>query len=122
MSDFTLESDALEPERRTPPRLVSTGLADTAEVSRRARGKAREVPPAYAPCPSCGAPVLTGATPAGERLALDTQVKSYVPLWLSETPRPVLHESRGYPVHHCAPGLAPFMSIDVLPRLKSGDS
>lgn len=59
--------------------------------------------PCYAPCPQCGALVLTGETPAGVMVSLDTQVQNYVQLWLSETPRPTLHESRGYPVHRCAP-------------------
>lgn len=54
-----------------------------------------------APCPQCGVLVLTGATVTGVLVALDTQVPCYVALWLSETPRPVLHASRGYPVHRC---------------------
>jgi hypothetical protein len=57
--------------------------------------------PAYAPCPTCGGMVLTGTTLTGKLVALDTQGQSYVPLWLEQTPRPVLHESRGYQVHRC---------------------
>ena len=45
MPDFMLEPDELDPER--PVRLVSTGLADTAEVPTRRHGK--EHPQCYAP-------------------------------------------------------------------------
>ena len=48
--DFLLEPDDLEepdrPERRRPPRIVSTGLAPTAEVPTMTRGTP-DLPPAY---------------------------------------------------------------------------
>ena len=59
--------------------------------------------PAYAPCPTCGVLVLTGETTRGEVLALDPHQRTYAPVWANDTPRPVLHESRGYPVHVCGP-------------------
>ena len=65
------------------------------------------VAPTYAPCPQCGALVLTGATLAGVLVALDTQVPCYVPLWLAETSKPTLHVSRGYPQHRCMAGTQP---------------
>jgi hypothetical protein len=57
--------------------------------------------PAYAPCEVCGTPVLRGTTPPGTRVVLDTHIKTYAVLWLPDTPEPVLHESRAYPVHSC---------------------
>jgi hypothetical protein len=102
-NDFMLEPDEIEPEqpeRRRPVRMVSTGLAPTAEVPTTKRGKP-DAPPAYAPCPVCGVQVLTGATPAGLRLALDVGIKTYVVDWDRGTPALLLIESRGYPVHRC---------------------
>jgi len=101
MSDFTLspdDSDAAEAPR--PVRLVATGLADMADlpVSRRAQP---EPPPCYAPCGACGALVLTGATQAGRRLALDVGTTTYVVDWTKGTATPVFIASRGYPVHRC---------------------
>jgi hypothetical protein len=105
MPEFMLEPDEIEPERsapRRPVRLVSTGLAPTADVP--PQGRKKETPPCYAPCEACGMQVLTGETATGTRLALDTHIRTYTVLWLPDTPRPVLHESRGYPVHVCQPG------------------
>jgi hypothetical protein len=59
--------------------------------------------PAYAPCLRCGAAVLTGCTASGQRVALDTGIKTYVVDWDHGAPMPRLHESRGYPVHACHP-------------------
>jgi hypothetical protein len=110
MPDFLLEPDEIEPapdeiepETHTPPRpvrMVSTGLAPTAEVPTTKRRKP-DPPPAYAPCDVCGAAVLTGRTQAGASVALDTGIKTYVVDWHHGTPEPVLVESRGYPVHRC---------------------
>jgi hypothetical protein len=58
-------------------------------------------PAAYGPCPRCGGSILTGVTQAGQQVALDTHIKTYVVLW-AETPLPTLAESRGYAVHRCA--------------------
>jgi hypothetical protein len=102
MSDFTLEPDQIEPEhpeRSRPVRLVSTGLAPTADVPTSRR--TRDHPRCSAPCEACGAPVLTGVTAQGQRLALDTQVATYVVIWASETPVPRLVQSQGYPVLRC---------------------
>jgi hypothetical protein len=79
-------------------RLVTVEIPPTAEVPVRA---AKEHPPCHAPCPTCGALVLTGETTTGLLVVGEPNVKSYVPTWLPDTPRPVLHESRGYPVHRC---------------------
>ena len=68
----------------------------------------REEPcPAYAPCRTCGAAVLTGVTTGGVQMVLDIHVKTFTVLWLPETPLPTLHESRGYPVHRCDAGVVP---------------
>jgi len=61
-------------------------------------------PAAYGPCPRCKAEILIGITTAGEQVALDVHIKTYVVVW-HETPLPTLYASRGYPVHRCA-GLA----------------
>jgi hypothetical protein len=45
--------------------------------------------------------VLTGATPAGGALALDTQIPTYVVDWPQGATQPLLYPSRGYPVHQC---------------------
>ena len=102
MPDFMLEPDEIEPERperRRPVRLVSTGLAPTAEVPTRRHGT--EPSPCYVPCEACGGMVLTGETPSGTRIALDTAIQTYTAAWPSGTPRPLLHASRAYPVHVC---------------------
>ena len=102
MADFTLEPDELEPERperHRAVRLVSTGLAPTAEVPPPRRGT--EPSPCYARCEACGTVVLSGSTGAGARLALDTQHATYTVVWPAGTPAPVLHASRAYPVHRC---------------------
>ena len=101
MADFLLEPDEVEPERperHRAVRLVSTGLADTAEVPRSTRPAP---PPCYAPCEACGASVLTGKTTAGVRLCLDTQHATYTVDWPAGTPEPALHHSRAYPLHRC---------------------
>ncbi len=105
MAEFTLEPDeptADRPERRAPPRMVSTGLAPTADLPH-ARGKGKEGSPAYAPCAVCGQPVLMGETPAGSRLALDVHTVTYAVSWDKGKRLPRLEISRGYPVHGCGP-------------------
>ena len=86
-------------------RLVATGLADTAEVSPSNRGKP-DPQPCYVPCEACGVHVLMGITPAGVRLAVDTQGKTYVVQWTPGASIPRFSESRGYPLHRC-PGAGP---------------
>ena len=80
------------------PRRVVMRLADTAVV-RRARHP--DPPPCYAPCEACGQLVLTGRTSTGTRLALDTQIATYLVDWDHGAPAPRLLASRGYPVHRC---------------------
>jgi hypothetical protein len=101
--DFMLEPDEIEPERpnrRRPVRVVSTGLAPTAEVPASAR-RGREQPPCYASCEACGTMVLTGVTATGTRLAVEPQRLTYAVNWPSGTPEPTLYESRGYPLYRC---------------------
>ena len=101
MADFTLFADDLfteEPSPARPVRLVSTGLADTAEVPTSTKPAP---PPAYAPCPACGHLVLSGIATSGVQLALDVDVRTYAPDWDHGAALPRLHESRGYPVHRC---------------------
>jgi hypothetical protein len=103
MTDLTLTADEALATPEMPSRqvrMVSSGLAPTADVPVSSRTK-RESPPCYAPCTVCGALVLTGATQTGIRLALDVGIKTYVVDWHHGTPQPVLIESRGYPVHRC---------------------
>jgi hypothetical protein len=79
---------------------LTAGLAPTAEVS----GRAATTPassPCYKPCAACGAVVLTGQTPTGQRVALDTGVRTYVVEWSQGELVPRLVESRGYPMHRC---------------------
>ena len=111
MSDFMLEPNEIEserPERGRPVRMVSTGLAPTAAVPPSVR-RGKEPVPCYAPCEACGAPVLTGSTPIGIRLALDTQHPTYIVTWPPGAPEPTLYESRGYLQHHC--GLVSVMEV-----------
>ena len=101
MLDFMLEPDELDPkhpERRRPVRLVTTGLAPTADLPTTRRGT--HTPPCSTPCEACSRMVLVGTTPTGQRLALDTGIRTYVVSW-QDTGGPTLHESRGYPVHTC---------------------
>jgi hypothetical protein len=101
MPDFFLEPSDIEPERperRTPPRMVSTGLHPTADAPK-ARGT--DPQPAYAPCEACGQPTLLGETRAGQRLALDVHVRTYLVNWDKMATLPWLDESRGYPLHRC---------------------
>jgi len=103
MPDFTLVPDEPLDPPETPARhvrLVSTGLAPTADLPRPGR-RTLDLPPCHAPCATCGALVLVGATQSGTRLALDVGIRTYTVLWLNGTPEPVLHDSRGYPVHRC---------------------
>jgi hypothetical protein len=81
-------------------RLVSTGLAPTADAPKSSRRKS-ETPPCYVSCEACGVLVLTGATTAGARLSLDTHIATYAVQWDQEAHEPILHQSRGYPVHQC---------------------
>jgi hypothetical protein len=102
MADFTLEPDELGPERPVrsrPVRLVSSGVAPTADVPAAARTDT-EPAPVHVPCGACGALVLTGAPVDGRRLALDPSGRTYVVRWHHEA-QPVLSLSRAYPVHQC---------------------
>jgi hypothetical protein len=102
MPDFMLEPDAIEPERPvrgTPPRLVSTGRAPTAEVPTQRAGK--ETPPCYAPCLLCGTMILSGQTTDGHTLHQDTSRPCYAPVWANKAPQPTLLPSRAYVVHQC---------------------
>ena len=104
MPDFTLEPTEIEPERherRHPPRLVSTGIAPTAEVPKGRAGK--EAQACYNPCVFCGLEVLTGATTQGQVLHLDVSQACYAVSWPSQAEMPTLFESRAYPVHTCCP-------------------
>jgi hypothetical protein len=105
LTDFLLEPDQIEepdrPERRSPPRLVATGLAPTAEAPVPRASKRPDAPPVYAPCPACQALVLRGLTTSGEQLTLDTGLKTYAVDWSHGEAAPVLRESRGYPEHVC---------------------
>jgi hypothetical protein len=104
MPDFTLEPDEIEPERSSRPvRLVTTGLAPTAEVPVHGR-KGYDAVPCYLPCSLCSALVLCGATGAGQWLALDTGKPTYAVPWTPGTAQPRLHASRADPVHACARG------------------
>ena len=102
MPDFTLEPDEIEPdrpERGRPVRLVSTGLAPTADVP---QTRVKDAVPVYAPCEVCGQPVLLGMTRTGTSLALDVGQATYTVVWPNGTPRPLMEASRAYPVHRCA--------------------
>jgi hypothetical protein len=103
MPDFFLEPDEIEPERPArsgPVHLVSGGLHPTAEVP---TSKRQDPPPVVVPCEACGTMVVRGATVSGVQLALDLHLKTYT-INRHHEAHPVLHESRGYPVHRC-PGL-----------------
>jgi len=65
-----------------------------------------ETPACYAACP-CGAMVLTGATPTGERVVLEPNVKTYSVQMDRGSVVPTMHESMAYPVHLCAAAMAP---------------
>jgi hypothetical protein len=102
VSTFTLLPD--DPRTPTEPttrqlRLVTTGLAPTAEVPG-ARAQP-ERPACYLPCPTCGAQVLVGRTKAGKAVALDLGPQTYIVDFPAGADAPTLHESRGYPVHGC---------------------
>ena len=105
MPDFMLEPDAIEeperPERRSPPRLVATGLAPTAEAPVPRVSKKPDAPPVYAPCPACQALVLRGVTTDGTQLTVDVRTRTFVADWNHGATLPVLRESRGYPEHVC---------------------
>jgi hypothetical protein len=90
------------PVRSRPVRLVSSGLAPTADVPAAAH-KDTQPAPVHVPCEACGAMTLTGQTPTGQRLALDLHVRTYMVLWHHEA-QPVLHASRCYAVHQCRAG------------------
>jgi hypothetical protein len=107
MPDFMLEPDEIEPERperRRPVRLVSTGLADTAEAPPSAR-RGQEHPPCYVLCRTCNSPVLLGQTPSGVQVALNVSGRRcYTVHWLTGAHQPRLAESRAYPEHQCRQG------------------
>jgi hypothetical protein len=60
----------------------------------------RRIAPYYV-CPHCGVQVLTGQTPSGQSVTVEPDVQTYVVVWPEGTPRPRMHESRGYPLHVC---------------------
>jgi hypothetical protein len=102
VSDFTLEPDEIERERPAsarPLRLISTGIAPTADVPRSTKP---DPPLCYTACEACGLQVLTGTTSTGTRLALDTNIPTFVVAWTRHAATPRLLESRGYPLHRCA--------------------
>lgn len=84
------------------PGLVGVPPADV-PATRRTRAPAV---PAYGPCPICGAEVLTGLLPSGQKVALDTSVATWVVSWDAGAALPTLCMSRGYPVHRCLGKLA----------------
>ncbi len=63
--------------------------------------RARASTPAYSPCPQCGGMVLTGATPSGEQIALETGSRTFTILWQDRESQPRLAASRAYPEHRC---------------------
>jgi hypothetical protein len=57
----------------------------------------------YHVCPHCGVQVLTGQTPSGLQVTVEPNaVPLYVVVWPEGRPQPVMHQSRGYPLHRCA--------------------
>jgi hypothetical protein len=101
MADFMLEPDEIESDRRRPVHMVSGGLHPTAEVP--TKRQAKDTPPCAVPCEACGQAILLGETASGTRLALETHVRTYTVLWEPGAPRPLLAQSRSYPVHRCQP-------------------
>ena len=89
----------LEPSRRQMR--LTTGLAPTAAMP---KARTQDLPPAYAPCPHCGQPVLTGQTRAGACLVLDISQTTYTVIWQKDEALPTLALSRAYPLHWCVPG------------------
>jgi hypothetical protein len=73
--------------------------------------RAREHPPASAPCPRCGVEVLTGRTATGEAVTVDPHQRTYVVCWLNNAPQPQLRASAGYPVHRCLAADAPPLQL-----------
>jgi hypothetical protein len=103
MSALVLTAEEVVDPHETPAhqlRLVSTGIAPTAEVQAKA-AKGPDTPACYRPCGQCGAVVLTGITPAGESVALETGVATYTVDFPKGATQPVLYRSRGYPAHIC---------------------
>ena len=101
MPEFVLAPDQVDPETAArAPRQVSTGLAPTAEVPRRERQTGTR--PCYVACETCGTFVLLGRTATGAQLAVEPDaVPMYLVDWGAGMAEPRLHQSRGYPVHHC---------------------
>jgi hypothetical protein len=91
-------SALLEPSTRRLP--LGGGLHPEADVPTHAANTPASSP-CYKPC-ACGAVVLTGQTPTGQRVALDTGVRTYVVEWSQGELVPRLVESRGYPIHRCS--------------------
>jgi hypothetical protein len=103
MSDSQEVLIELEDQADAAPRqlrLVSTGLAPTADVPTSPRRKP-EARPCYGPCKACGAAVLTGRTAAGVEHALDVNIPTFTVLWENQASSPSLRPSGGYPVHRC---------------------
>ena len=61
----------------------------------------RRIAPSHV-CPHCGVQVLTGQTPSGLQVMVEPDVQTYAVVWHESTPQPVMHQSRGYPLHRCA--------------------
>ena len=103
MTDLALTADENLGTPETPARqlrLVTTDLAPTADIPSSVRTQP-DLSPAYAPCSACGALVLTGMTSTGAQLTLDVRVATYTIDWQHGSPQPLMHESRGYPLHQC---------------------
>jgi hypothetical protein len=101
MHDFTLTAEELLEPTTKPRRVVTSGIAPTADIPTTRRP---ERPACYGPCPACGQPVLTGRTRSGTRLVLeDVHVPTYVVLQVQPDTLPLLEQSRGIPVHRCQP-------------------
>jgi len=70
-------------------------------MARRPTRRPPDAATCYGPCAGCGAPVLRGVTSTGQAVTVEPTGQTYVVVWLEGTPQPVLHPSRGYPVHRC---------------------
>jgi len=58
-------------------------------------------PAPYHACSRCGGMVLTGTTSTGQPVTVEPSVQTYVVVWPEGHGQPLMHQSRGYPVHAC---------------------